>query len=118
MGERSGISDDELQVAWKKLPEDDQRFISALSFVTEIIGDPALDYTKPPSWIESGLRRADQNMHFSIITECVYLMLDAAALKDAKGRYRKRRNRPSVRRLIRAATPARNRSSKRKEQTS
>ena len=97
MAKRRPIDEKQLKTIWKGLARSDQRFISTLIVVTETIGDEKLRYHELPTRLERVLHKADRNTLFSVIVECVGLLLDAPAIQRVKQSHRRRRNGTPVR---------------------
>ena len=78
------MDEKELETIWKGLPQSDKRFISTMIFVSEVIGDETLHYGELPTRLERTLQKADRNTLFSIIVECLGLLLDPPAMGRIK----------------------------------
>jgi hypothetical protein len=74
----------------------DRRFFRALLGIATTVGDPSLHYAEPPPGLRRALRNADRSTLFSIIAECLYLLLDAPAMRVVK-RFHRRRKRQAAR---------------------
>jgi hypothetical protein len=92
MAKRRQIDETEFQTIWKGLPQSDKRFINALIVITETIGDETLRYHELPTRLERTLRKADRDTLFSVMVECVALLLDAPAMGRVKRSHRRRGN--------------------------
>ena len=88
MAKRREMSEDEFQERWKKLPENDQRFLIALDIVIHAVRDETLHYRKLSSRAEKLLQTADRNALFSITVECIGRLFDAPALQRARSHHR------------------------------
>ncbi len=86
------IDEKELKTIWKGLPRSDKRFISTMIVVTATLGDEKLRYHALPTRLERVLHKADRNTLFSVIVECVGLLLDAPAMQRVKQSHRRRGN--------------------------
>ncbi len=94
---------------WNALPERDQRFFSALIFLVPTIGDMTLSYGETPRPLQLLLLKLDRNTLFSVITRCLYLLLDESTSERAKKAYRQfaAKKRPSAaKKKSRAKRPA------------
>ena len=101
MGERSGISEDEFDAAWKRLPESDRCFIRVLIIMVEAVGEGGLCYHEPSAEADAVLRRADRDVLFSLTVECVGRLFEAPALERIKRSRGRRKNGQSVREVSR-----------------
>ncbi len=90
MAKRRSMGKKELADAWKALPESDRRFYSALIILIEAIGDKKLLYHEPSASLLRLLRKLDRNALYSVIAECLYLLLDARMLERVKQGHRER----------------------------
>ena len=90
MAKRRSISQKELDSAWKGLPESDRRFFTALIVLMETIGDKELRYSEPPAPLQRTLCKLDHDALFSVIAECLYLLLDAPIFERVKQGHRER----------------------------
>ncbi len=90
MAKRRRIGQKEIDAWWKDLPKSDQRFYGALILLMEFIGDNKLRYCEPSVSRQRSLRKLDRNTLFSVIAECLYLLLDAPMLERVKKVHRER----------------------------
>jgi hypothetical protein len=91
MSKKRELTDERVK-AWRKaLPAADRRFFRALLTIGQIVGDPSLHYAEPSAGLRRALQRADRNTLFSIIAECLYMLLDAPAMKVVKRFHRRRK---------------------------
>ncbi len=97
MAKRRPIDEKQPKTIWKGLPGSDQRFINSLIVVTETIGDEKMRYRELPTRLGRVLHKADRNTLFSVIVECVGLLLDAPAIQRVKQSHRRHRNGTPVR---------------------
>ena len=100
MAKRRRIGQKEVDAWWKELPKSDQRFYGALMLLMEFIGDKKLRYCEPSASRQRSLRKLDRNTLFSVICECLHLLLDASELERLKQGHReraaKKKKRPSA----------------------
>ena len=92
MAKRRGSEEKSLQWAWAALPQSDKWFLVALMVITEVVGDERLGYHELPTPLERTLQEADRDTRFSVIVECLYLLLEAPALERVKRAHRRRRD--------------------------
>ncbi len=90
MAKRRSMGKKELANAWKALPESDRRFFSALIILLQALGDKRLRYREPPAPLRRTLHKLDRTALFSVIAECLYLLLDAPMLERVKKVHRQR----------------------------
>ncbi len=90
MAKRRRIGQKEVDAWWKDLPKSDQRFYGALMLLMEFIGDKKLRYCEPSASRQRSLRKLDRNTLFSVIVECLHLLLDATELERVKQGHRER----------------------------
>jgi len=90
MAKRRGSEEKGLQSAWAALPQSDKWFVVALMVITEVIGDERLGYHELPTRLERTLHEADRDTRFSVIVECLYLLLEAPGLERVKRAHRRR----------------------------
>jgi hypothetical protein len=91
MSKKRELTDERVK-AWRKaLPAADRRFFRALLTIGQIVGDRSLHYAQPSAGLRRSLAKADRNTLFSIIAECLYMLLDAPAMKVVKRQHRRRK---------------------------
>ena len=90
MAKRRRIGQKEIDAWWKDLPKSDQRFYGALMLLMDVIGDSRLRYREPSASRRRSLRKLDRNTLFSVIAECLHLLLDAPMLERVKHLHRRR----------------------------
>ena len=90
MPKRRRIGQKEVDAWWKDLPKSDQRFYGALMLLMDVIGDKKLRYCEPSASRQRSLRKLDRNTLFSVIAECLHLLLDAPMLEHVKKMHRER----------------------------
>jgi hypothetical protein len=93
MSKKRELTDADAKAWWKALGAADRRFFRALLGVGNVIGDPSLHYAEPPPHLCRRLEKADRNTQFSVIAECLYLLLDAPAMEIVKRHHRRRKRR-------------------------
>ena len=92
MAKRRRSEEEDLQWVWETLPQSQKWFLVALMVVTEAVGDERLGYHKLPTRLERTLQEADRDTRFSVIVECLYLLLEAPAPERVKRAHRRRRD--------------------------
>jgi predicted RNA methylase len=97
MAKRRELTDDEVNAWWKSLPTADRRFFRALLDIRHVIGDRSLRYGEPPPGLQRALRKADRNTLFSVIAECLYMLLDAPAMRVVKRIHRRHKRQSAAR---------------------
>ena len=97
MATRGRMSKREFDDAWKALPESDRRFYCALILLMDVVGDDSLRYDEPSTSRQRSLRKLDRNALFSVIAECLYLLLGAPMLERIKKGHREREARKKKR---------------------
>lgn len=90
MAKRSRMTQKQLDQAWKAMPESDRRCICALILLSDAIGDDKLRYREPSPSRQRSLRKLDRNALFSLIAECLHLLLGAPLLERVKKDHRVR----------------------------
>ncbi|MCH7924696.1 MAG: hypothetical protein IIC51_04100 [Planctomycetes bacterium] len=90
MAKRRRIGQKEIDAWWKDLPKSNQRFYGALMLLMDVIGDKKLRYSEPSASRQRSLRKLDRNTLFSVIAECLHLLLDAPMLERVKQMHRER----------------------------
>ena len=90
MAKRRSMSKKESSDAWNALPESDRRFFDAFIILLKAIGDDKLRYREVPMPLQRTLHKLDRNTVFSVIAECLYLLLDAPLLERVKQGHRER----------------------------
>ncbi len=93
MAKRRSIDVKEFKTLWKALPQNDKDFINALIFISTTLGDEKLCCHELPKRIERVLHGVDRETLFSVVAECVGLLLSAPAMERVK-RARSRNAKP------------------------
>jgi len=75
---------------WKGLSESDRRFYMGLFILTEAVGDKKLRYPKLPTPLHGSLLELDRNTLYSVMAECLFLLVDAPVSERVKWANRER----------------------------
>ncbi|MGD8452701.1 MAG: hypothetical protein PVJ57_12855 [Phycisphaerae bacterium] len=105
MAKTPKLDEEAFRAMWKALPLSDKRFIGALIALTEVIGDEGLRYHELPAHLERTLQEANRDTLFSIIAECLGLLLNAPAMERVKQCHRRRRRAATARKEKPAGKP-------------
>ncbi len=93
MAKRRRIDQREFKALRKALPQSDKDFINGMLVILEAIVDETLRYEELPRPMERVLHAADRDTLFSVLTECLGLLLDAPVMERLK-RARHRNGKP------------------------
>lgn len=96
MAKRRRIDEKELADAWKDLRESDRRFFGALFILIQALRDENFRRRETPVPIQRTLNKLDRNTLYSVIAECMHLLLDAPELERINQRRRGRTAKKSL----------------------
>ncbi len=84
MAKRRSIDVKEFKTLWMGLPQSDKDFINALIVLSKSVGDETLCYRELPTRLERVLHGVDRDTLFSVVAECLGLLLGAPAMERVK----------------------------------
>ena len=90
MAKRRRIDEKELADAWKDLRESDRRFFGALFILIQALRDENFRRREAPPRLKRTLHKLERNTLYSVIAECMHLLLDAPELERVNQRHRGR----------------------------
>ena len=84
MAKRRRIGKKELADAWKDLRVSDRRFFGALFILIQALRDENFRRLEAPAPLRRSLHKLDRNTVYSVVAECMHLLLDAPELVRVK----------------------------------